>query len=367
LIACLVAMPRSGRRVFGAVAVGLAAVACLRKQSAFVPGPLRHTATPLAAVSAATMLGTAASAASVEEAAKKLADTSYPMVKATDWATTDVLDKYMTNVPTTKEFSKAILELSVSLDPALVKNAVQAHKKAVDAMGPDFVTPLRNHEEVTIALAKMFAAAPKDKIKAVFDATPGVQDLNGAWYAQMPKADADSTFVAFKELAEAVKASPEKVVSPVPAPSMDGPIGVAGKKLADASYPMLKSIDWANTGVLNKYVTNTPANKAGISAFLDAGLAMDPKLIQGATQAHLDAVNAVDGKLMTPLENHEAVTVAIAKLIASAPPSKIKAVFDTVPKVQGLNFDWFSTMSVPDAVKSYQAFLETAAAVQSSR
>jgi len=361
-------MPRSGRRVFGAAAVGLAAIACLRKPSAFVPGPLRRTAAaPLAAVAGATMLGTAASAASVEEAAKKLADVSYPMVKATDWATTDVLDKYMATVPTTKEFSKAILELSVKLDPALVKSAVQAHKKAVDAMGPDFVTPLRNHEEVTVALAKMFAAAPKDKIKAVFDATPGVQDLNAAWYAQMPKADADATFVAFKELAEAVKASPERAVSPVAAPSMDGPIGVAAKKLADASYPMVKSVDWASTGVLDKYVTNTPANKAGISALLEAGLAMDPKLIQGATQAHLDAINAVDGKLVTPLENHEAVTVAIAKLIASAPPSKIKAVFDTVPNVQGLNFDWFSTMSVPDAVKSYQAFLETAAAVQSSR
>merc|ERR1712066_1010796 len=109
----------------------------------------------------------------------------------------------------------AILELSVKLDPALAKNAVQAHKKAVDAMGPDFVTPLKNHEDVTIALAKMFAAAPKDKIKAVFDATPGVQDLNSAWYAKMPKADADATFSAFKELAEVVKASPTKVVTPV--------------------------------------------------------------------------------------------------------------------------------------------------------
>merc|ERR1712083_1090096 len=106
------------------------------------------SAGPLAAVSAATLFGSAANAATVEEAAKKLADTSYPMVKATDWATTDVLDKYMATVPTTKEFSKAILELSVNLDPKLVKDAVQAHKKAVDSMGPDFVTPLKNHEAV---------------------------------------------------------------------------------------------------------------------------------------------------------------------------------------------------------------------------
>jgi len=146
---------------------------------------------------------------------------------------------------------------------------------------------------------------------------------------------------------------------------MDGPVGVAAKKLADASYPLISSIDWAGTGVLDKYVVSTPANKAGISALLDAGLAMDPKLIQGATKAHLDALSAVDGKLVTPLANHEAVTVAIAKLIASAPPAKIKAVFDAVPNVQGLNTDWFATMSAPDAIKSYQAFLETAAAVLS--
>merc|ERR1711979_167694 len=142
---------------------------------------------------------------------------------------------------TTKAFSQAILELSVKLDPTLVKNAVQAHKKAVDAMGPDFVTPLKNHEDVTIALAKMFAAAPKDKIQAVFDATPGVQDLNAAWYAQMPQADAQATFEAFKELAESVKASPEIQVATVAAPSMDGPIGQAAKGLADASYPIIKS------------------------------------------------------------------------------------------------------------------------------
>merc|ERR1719166_608209 len=168
--------------------------------------------------------GGSAHADSVENAAKKLADASYPMVKAVDWATTDVLDKYMATVPTTKEFSKAILELSVAMDPTLIKNAVQAHKTAVGAMGPNFVTPLKNHEEVTVALAKMFAAAPKDKIQAVFDATPDVGNLNAAWYAQMPKADADATFQAFKDLAEVVKASPEKAVAPVAAPSMDGPV-----------------------------------------------------------------------------------------------------------------------------------------------
>jgi len=334
------------------------------KLSCFVPGPLHRSAAPVAGASAAALFAPAAFADGVDSAAKKLADLSYPMVKATDWATTGVLDKYMASVPTTKEFSKAILELSTSLDPKLVKNAVQAHKKAVEAMGPNFITPLKNHEEVTTALAKMFAAAPADKIKAVFDATPGVEDLNAAWYAQMPKADADATFVAFKELAEAVKAAPKIQVATVAAPSMDGPIGQAAKGLADASYPIIKSIDWANTGVLDSYVAKTPATKESILALLNAGLAMDPKMIQAAAQAHLDAINDVDGSLVTSLKGHEEVTVAVAKLIASAPPAVIKSVFDTVPQVQSLNGDWFTSMPVADAVKSYQAFLETAAAVK---
>merc|ERR1711920_597314 len=95
-------------------------------------------------------------------------------------------------------------ELSVKLDPKLVKDAVQAHKKALDATGPDFVTPLKNHEEVTVALAKMFAAAPKDKIKAVFDAVPNVQGLNTDWFATMSAPDAIKSYQAFLETAAAV-------------------------------------------------------------------------------------------------------------------------------------------------------------------
>ena len=49
--------------------------------------------------------------------------------------------------------------------------------------------------------------------------------------------------------------------------------------------------DWAQTGVLDKYVTNTLTGKEGISALLDASLAMDVELIQGATQAHRMAVS----------------------------------------------------------------------------
>merc|ERR1719340_168270 len=177
----------------------------------------------------------------------------------------------------------------------------------------------------------------------------------------MPKADADATFVAFKELAEAVKAAPKTQVALAAPPSADGPVGAAAKGLADAAYPLAKSIDWANTGVLDSYLAKTPANKEGILALLNAGLAMDPKMVQGAVRAHLDAMNDVDEKtLMTSAKGFEEVTVAVAKLIASAKPDAILKVFNAVPRVQNLNGDWFAAVPVADAVKSYQAFLETA-------
>merc|ERR1712187_14309 len=99
-----------------------------------------------------------------------------------------------------------------------------------------------------------------------------------------------------------------------------------------------------------------PASKEGILALLNAGLAMDMKTVQGAVRAHLDALNDVDGSLVTSAKGFQDATVATAKLIASAPPAAIKNVFDTVPQVQTLNGDWFATMPVADAVKSYQAF-----------
>ena len=111
---------------------------------------------------------------------------------------------------------------------------------------------------------------PKDKIKAVLDATPGAHDINSAFYAQMPQADADATFSTFKELAEVVKASPEKFATPVEV-TANGLIADAAKKLADASYPIVKAVDCTSAGALYKYVAKTPATNESISSVGDKG------------------------------------------------------------------------------------------------
>merc|ERR1712137_679008 len=72
----------------------------------------------------------------------------------------------------------------------------------------------------------------------------------------------------------------------------------------------------------------------------------NPQMVQGAVRAHLDVISDVDGSLVTSAKGFEEVTVAVAKLIASAPPAAIQNVFNTVPQVQNLNGDWFAAMPV---------------------
>jgi hypothetical protein len=78
-------MARRGSKVLGVALVAFAAACYLRKPAAFVPGPLRQHAAPLAAASAATMFAPAAFADEIGDAAKKLGDGSYDFAKEVDW------------------------------------------------------------------------------------------------------------------------------------------------------------------------------------------------------------------------------------------------------------------------------------------
>ena len=78
-------MARRGSKVLGVALVAFAAACYLRKPAAFVPGPLRQHAAPLAAASAATMFAPTAFADEIGDAAKKLGDGSYDFAKEVDW------------------------------------------------------------------------------------------------------------------------------------------------------------------------------------------------------------------------------------------------------------------------------------------
>jgi len=191
------------------VVVGMVAVTNLW-QPAFVPlagRPVNHALPIYTAAGAAALLGALpAFAGPVDDAAKKLAGASYPLVQAIDWTKNEPLTKYMASgASANKAAMSAVLDLSLALDPALIKTAVEAHKKAVEASDAQMRTPLANHEEVTVALANMLASAPAAKVFAIFGAVPNLQQLNQDWLGTLNPADANAAYAAFLQTAQAVK------------------------------------------------------------------------------------------------------------------------------------------------------------------
>jgi len=364
------------------------------RQLAFLP-PAGRPARPAAPLAAAVGTATAAVAAPaawagpVDLAAKKLADASYPLLEKINWEKSPVLTKFLLKSAPSWDATKLAvavdktLELGVAMDPALVRQSVAAHDKALtDAMSrPGLVTPLEDYEAVTESIARMLGSAPTDKVRAVFDAYAevGLKRLNGEWLATLKDADARAAYKAFFDLKNA-----QPFVSQVGAESVSATtvnsadtIGSAAKKLADASYPLLEQVDWGRTPVFNQWLSESsqkwqPAKiAAAVESTLALGLAMDQKLIAQSVATHDKAIDHAlsSGSLVTPLEDHEAVTESIARMLASAPAEKIKAVFDTFSEVglQDLNGQWFSTLKSSDAQAAYQAFIDLSEVVKSQR
>merc|ERR1711972_460091 len=130
---------------------------------------------------------------------------------------------------------------------------------------------------------------------------------------------------------------------------------------------MLKKIKWDGAPVLTKWLgassqTWEPAKiGAAVDSVLKASAAMDPKLIRQAVGVHDKALTDALAQpgLVTPLADHEAVTESIVRMLASAPPNTVKAVFDTFAEVGlgDLNEQWYSTMEPAVAQTAYEKFL----------
>ena len=278
-------MARSTRKVTAcAVAVLLA---CGLSSSGFVPGPLRRTAAPVAAASAAgMMMAPAAFADEIGDAAKKLGDASYDFAKEVDWNNGIFLQAPGKFQPlqALKAIDKMI-DMGAAADPKLLKAAAEAHHKAIGSIsGPNGVTSRADWDAVNAALGRVVASVPKAKVMDVYNAVKDITDpavppymkslVNGADAEKAYKgflefkdvveksigvdSDLFSTFFAFPRrsavsvpllfLASSQRSSLTNlrnqvaaVGAPATVPTGDK-IGAAAKALSDASYPFLKEV-----------------------------------------------------------------------------------------------------------------------------
>ncbi|CAL1131088.1 unnamed protein product [Cladocopium goreaui] len=364
-------MARGARKAI-AVGVAVAAACCLQRHLTFVPGP-RHAA-PVAAAAASMMMAPAAFADEIGDAAKKLGDASYSFAKEVDWNNGIFLQAPGKFQPL--EALKAIdkmIEMGAAADPKLLKEAAEAHHKAIGSIsGPNGVTSRADWDAVNAALGRVIASVPKAKVMAVYDSVKAITDPGVPAYMKslVNGPDAEKAYQGFLEFKDVVEKNQVATASaPAVVPSGDK-IGEAAKALSDASYPFIKDIDWLSDVYLKPLPGKTaPETLQAIDKMIVMGAKMDGNLLKAAAEAHHKAIGSIDATGVTSAADYEAVNAAIGRLVASVPKSTVMDVYNSMAKVvdSSVPNNMFSKVNPLDAVAAAKGFYTFKDVVEASQ
>merc|ERR1711988_1775803 len=324
----------------GALPVVACAAVAWSGARTFVSAPIRsHGNRALPAV--ASLMGAApAMADPIGDAAKKLTDAAYPLMKEVKW------DSYVYNLKpggsaTASDWAKAVdkaIEMGAAMDPKLLKAGVQAHHKAIGSLtGNNLVLSKADFESINAAIGRMIASVPESKTKKAYGALMDFKD--------------------------AVKANPITATAPETPAALSGKLGAidgAAAKLSAASYPFIQSVDWSSDLYSKPLPGASPlAVTKAIDKALVMGAAMDGKLLSEAAQAHVKAIGGMDAKLVASEADFTAVVAGLGKVIASVPASKVMDTYNAFAKVVdgSVPAKLYSTVNPGDAVKAYDSLI----------
>jgi hypothetical protein len=335
------------------------------RQPAFLPPASRMT---VPAVGAAALVGASpAFADEIGDAAKQLAAASYDFAKEVDWNNGLYLQAPGKFQPfnALKAIDKMIV-MGAQADPNLLKAAADAHHKAIGTVDKNTgVTSKADWEAVNAALGRVFASVPESTVMDVYNAVSDITDPGVPEYLKslVKQADAEKAYSAFLTFKDVVKKNQPSSAAPLPSAASSGDkIGEAAKKLSDASYPFLQSVDWDSDLYLKPF---PGASSAGVLKAIDKaivmGSAMDGNLLKAAAVAHHNAIASIDAKTgVTGPADYEAVNAALGRAIASVPSSKVMDVYNAFAGLVGgaIPNKLFTTVSAVDATVAAKAFYE---------
>jgi len=359
--------------VLSAACGALAAATCLRR-GAFVPGPVRDRVAPLAAVSAAAAFGPPALADEIGDAAKRLAAESYAFAKEVDWNSGIYLQAPGKFQPleAVKAIDKMIV-MGAQADPKLLKAAAEAHHKAIgSASGANGVTSQADWEAVNAALGRVIASVPESTVMDVYNSVSAITDSGVPAYLKstVNGADAEKAYSAFLAFKDVVKKNQVSSAGPTASVPSGDSIGAAAKKLSDASYPFLKSVDWTSDLYLKPFpgVSAKDAMKAVDKAIV-MGAAADGNALKAAAEAHHKAIGSIDAGGVTSAADYEAVNAALGRVVASVPTSKVMDVYNAFGKIipGDVPNKLFSTVDPLAANAAAKAFYEFKDVVKAAR
>jgi len=326
-----------GRKVL-ACAAALAVLAKLRP--AFVPSPLRKGAS-VALPAAAAIASAPAWADPIGDAAKKLSDASYPFLKEVDWNSYKFLLK--PGSAPAGEWAKAVdkmISMGAAMDSKALKDGVMAHHKAIGSVTEANPTISKaDYEAINAAIGRMIASVPESQTMDVYNTISGLvsSEVPPFLMSGVKEEDAKRAYSAFLEFKDVVKANPITASTPSTPAGLSAKlpaVEAAAQKLSAASYPFIKDVDWTSSIYNTPLPGVTPVQMLkAIDKALVMGASMDGKLLKEAAEAHHKALNSMDAKLVTTEADYTAVNVALGKLIASVPTSKVLDVFNAFKAV----------------------------------
>merc|ERR1712039_722087 len=227
------------------------------------------------------MLGaTPAFADEIGDAAKKLADAAYPLLKDVNWNSNLALVK--PGSAGADQWVKAVdtaIVMGAAMDPKLRAAAVEAHHKAIGSAGSG-VTSKGDFENIVATLGRAIASVPESKVMDVYNSFSGLvgSDVPSYLMSTVKEADAKAAYAALMDFKDVVKAHPITASTPASSVSASAAsnIGAAAGKLSSAAYPFLKDVDWTSDLALKPLPGASPQQVLkAIDKALVMGSAMD--------------------------------------------------------------------------------------------
>jgi len=166
-----------------------------------------HPITPTAAATPAALSG---KLGAIDAAAGKLSSAAYPFLKEVDW-TSDLSLKPLPGVSANqalKAIDKALV-MGASMDGKLLKEAAEAHHKAIGSIDDKLVTSASDFQAVNAALGKVIASVPTSQVMDVYNAFGKIVSpvIPNYLYSSVNPNDAQAAYTALLGFKDVVKAA----------------------------------------------------------------------------------------------------------------------------------------------------------------
>merc|ERR1719476_299675 len=159
-----------------------------------------------ASTPSSSVSGSAASTIGV--AAGKLSSAAYPLLKDVDW-TSDLALKPLPGA-SPQQVLKAVdkaLVMGAAMDGAALKEAAEAHHKAIGSIDASLVTTQSDFEAINAGLGKAIASVPTSKVMDVYNAFSGILSpvVPNYLFSSVNPGDAQKAYNALLEFKDVVK------------------------------------------------------------------------------------------------------------------------------------------------------------------